>query len=223
MKVLAFDAATTCCSVACWFEGNILASSELLEERKQSEKLISMIVDTMVRADFTFASLSVIAVTYGPGSFTGVRIGLAAARGLAMASNLPLEGVTTLEALAAAPSLRESENRIICASIDARRNQIYGQLFDENHIPLSTPFIDTVVNVPRRIAEVSDKHVTVLLVGSGSTLVAPILRETTWKHHISACKPHPEATVIAKLVGNRGYKAVAGESLAPFYLRQAIV
>ncbi|SVB53720.1 uncharacterized protein METZ01_LOCUS206574, partial [marine metagenome] len=104
MKLLALDAATTSCSVACWSGGAVIAQREETAGRRQAEILMPMVQSAMREAGFDYNMLDLIAVTIGPGSFTGVRIGLAAARGIALASGLPLTGVTTLQALAAAPS-----------------------------------------------------------------------------------------------------------------------
>ena len=140
MNLLTFDVATTSCSVACWSDGII--TDEYLEcsKKQQAEILIPMILRTMEKAKIKFTSLDCIAVTIGPGSFTGVRIGLATARGLALASKLPLVGVTTLQTLASAISIQKP-NEIIVVTLDARRDQVYIQLFSNPEIPISDPFV----------------------------------------------------------------------------------
>ena len=95
MKILAFDSATSACSAAIWRDGEIPARRFVAMERGQSEALIPMVVEVLKEAGLTYAEIDFIAVTVGPGSFTGVRIGLAAARGMALAGGLPVVGVTT--------------------------------------------------------------------------------------------------------------------------------
>ena len=112
--------------------------------------------------------LDAIAVTNGPGSFTGVRIGLATARGLALAAGLPLTGVTTLQALAAAPPEDERRGRIILATLDARRDQLYGQFFDENGDPAGDPFAAAAESIPGRLERIFGDGTPLLLVGSGT-------------------------------------------------------
>ena len=124
MKLLALDAATTACSVACWSKDAVTAQREEIAGRRQAEILMPMVKSTMQEAGFDYPMLDAIAVTNGPGSFTGVRIGLATARGLALAAGLPLTGGTTLQALTAAPSEDERRGRIILATLDARQDQL---------------------------------------------------------------------------------------------------
>lgn len=96
--------------------------------RGQSERLVPMIQDVMAAADCEFSDLDAIAVTCGPGGFTGVRIGLAASRGLALALNVPTIGLSNFEVLAAAvPTL--APDRHLVVAIDAKRAEVYVQLF----------------------------------------------------------------------------------------------
>ena len=100
MLILALDTALAACSVALWGEGRILAHKSEDMARGHSERLIPMVLEVMHEAGVGFAAVTQIAATVGPGSFTGVRIALAAARGLALARHVPLIGVTTLEVVA---------------------------------------------------------------------------------------------------------------------------
>ena len=92
MKLLALDAATTSCSVACWSGGAVIAQREETADRRQAEILMPMVQSAMREAGFDYNMLDLIAVTIGPGSFTGVRIGLAAARGIPLHELTPHAG-----------------------------------------------------------------------------------------------------------------------------------
>ncbi|GAM97212.1 tsaB protein [alpha proteobacterium U9-1i] len=100
MIVLAIDTALDACSVALTRDGEALAALSERMDKGQAERLAPMVRETMAEAGMTFASLDRIAVTTGPGSFTGVRVGLSFARALALALSKPCVGVSTLEALA---------------------------------------------------------------------------------------------------------------------------
>lgn len=129
MIILAFDTAVEGCSVAVvntatgqdW-------SDRVVTDRRQAEILVPMIEEIMARAGVTFQTLDRIAVTIGPGSFTGVRIGLSTARALALASNLPLVGVSTLQVMASSAAASKGEN--ILAVLDTKREDFYGEVFD---------------------------------------------------------------------------------------------
>jgi tRNA threonylcarbamoyladenosine biosynthesis protein TsaB len=100
--VLAFDTSAGACSAAVLGgDGTVLARRCEALERGHAERLLPMLRDVLAEAGVEIADLALLAVTIGPGTFTGIRIGLAAARGLALASGLPLVGVTSLEAVAA--------------------------------------------------------------------------------------------------------------------------
>jgi tRNA threonylcarbamoyladenosine biosynthesis protein TsaB len=107
--------------------------------RGQSERLVPMIEEVMGEAGLDYQELDAIAVTRGPGGFTGVRIGLAAARGLALAWDRPIIAVSTLEAVAAATAEAERRGRVILVLLDAKRADLYVQAFDSDLAPLSEP------------------------------------------------------------------------------------
>ncbi|MCH7931874.1 MAG: tRNA (adenosine(37)-N6)-threonylcarbamoyltransferase complex dimerization subunit type 1 TsaB, partial [Proteobacteria bacterium] len=94
MNVLALDTATAACSVALWSDGTVLAQRFATMARGHAEALMPMVEAVMAEAGLAFADLDLVATTVGPGTFTGLRVGLAAARGLALAGGLPIVGVT---------------------------------------------------------------------------------------------------------------------------------
>lgn len=219
MKLLALDAATTACSVACWSAGAVTAKRLELAGRRQAEILMPMVESAMREAGFEYRMLDLIAVTNGPGSFTGVRIGLATARGLALAAGRPLAGVTTLEALAAAPSGDERRGRLIVAVLDARRDQVYGQFFHQTGDPASQPFAAAAQSIPGRLAEIGADTAPLLLVGSGAELAGRALDACGRTYRTSDGPSFAQADVIAALVAGRGFDAAAAGPVKPLYLR----
>ena len=166
MIVLALDTALAATSVAVLDGDKVLAVRCEPMERGHQERLAGIVRDTMAEAGIGFASLNRIGVTVGPGSFTGLRVGLAFAKGLALALDIPCVGVGTLEALAAsvaAPGL-------VGAVIDARRGQVYLQVF-RNGVALTQPEALPVEDVGARLEQVGAKEAT--LAGSGAALLPP--------------------------------------------------
>lgn len=128
--VLALDAALAACSAAVWADGRVIAQRFEAMARGQSEALIPMLRGTMAAAGIAFADLDALAATVGPGAYTGVRIGLAAARGMALAGGLPLLGVTTFDAVARA--VRDAEGldgSNLAVALETKRADIYVQCF----------------------------------------------------------------------------------------------
>ncbi len=136
VTVLALDSATDACSAAIWRDGGLVAHAFTRQRHGHAEILLPMIRDIMGQARQDFATLDLIATTVGPGSFTGLRIGLSSARALALAAGKPIIGLTTLEAVAAA---QPPFDGALLVAIDSRRDDIYVQLFSSALAPLSPP------------------------------------------------------------------------------------
>jgi tRNA threonylcarbamoyladenosine biosynthesis protein TsaB len=128
--LLALDTAGSACSVALWAHGRVVAQRFDRMVRGQSESLVPMVGEVLAEAGCGFAELEALAVTTGPGAFTGLRIGLATARALALARRLPLIGVTSFEVAAAAATAAERAGRRVVAALDSKRDALFLQSFD---------------------------------------------------------------------------------------------
>ncbi len=146
----------------------MLGSAREVMARGHQERLAPMARDVMARAGIGFDRLARIAVTVGPGSFTGLRVGIAFAKGLALALDLPAVGIGTLEALAAEGS------GLVFPVIDARRGQVYLQAFEDGRA-LMAPDAVSAETAAARIAELSLGR-PFTLVGSGAPLLADLAR-----------------------------------------------
>ena len=138
MRLLGFDTATTACSAALWAEGEVTAHRRIEAGGRHAEALVPMLREVAAEGSTTLAAIDRFAVTVGPGSFTGIRIGLATARGLALARKRPLIGLSTLEVLAAGVPAGEREGPVL-AALDAGRGRLYAQLFDRSLRALCPP------------------------------------------------------------------------------------
>jgi tRNA threonylcarbamoyladenosine biosynthesis protein TsaB len=145
LRVLAIDTALEACSAAVLDTGRAagLTSRSLPMMRGHAEALMPLIARVMSDANVEFAELDRIAVTVGPGSFTGLRVGVAAARAIALAAGKPAVGLTTLVALAA-PFFDADGGRTLMSVIDARHDRVYMQLFGPDGRSLVAPRITTV-------------------------------------------------------------------------------
>lgn len=192
MILLAFDTAQGALSAAVMDGEGVLASSFEPRTRGHAEALMPLLETMLAEAALSFADLDALAVTVGPGTFTGLRVGLAAARGLALARSLPLVGVTTLEAVAE-PAGAEADETCI-ALFDARRDEVYMQAFAPSLAPLTPPLLvaldEAMTHMPAG---------KLVLVGTGAELLAPRLEAAGRVFRLSAAKPQPEAQAVARL------------------------
>lgn len=163
MRILAIDTATEACSVALWNDGNINAHFELCP-REHTQRILPMVRDILAANSITLTDIDALAFGRGPGSFTGVRIGIGIAQGLALGANLPMTGVSTLATMAQGAWRKSGATRVL-AAIDARMGEVYWAEYqrDENGVWHGEE-TEAVLNpglVSERLKQLSGEWVTV--------------------------------------------------------------
>lgn len=145
MLILALDTALDACAAAILdtVSGKLVAQQSQPMKRGHAEALMPLIARVMKEAGLPFAALDRIAVTTGPGSFTGLRVGLSAARGIALAAGKPVVGLTTLSAYAA-PLVSENGEHPVISAIDARHDQVYFQVVSGDGGSLIPPKVASI-------------------------------------------------------------------------------
>lgn len=214
MKLLALDTATAACSVAVWVDGTVRAHRLRPMTRGQSEALMPMVVAALAEAGLAFADLDAVAATVGPGAFTGLRIGLAAARAMALAAGLPCLGVTTLEAVAANVPEAERHGAAVLVALDAKRADVYAQVFSASLEPLSEPAAVLPADLAGLLA-----GGPVIVAGDAAARAAEALAGAGIEARVSAAPGLPDAARVAAIAAHRraaGQPALAPE---PLYLR----
>jgi tRNA threonylcarbamoyladenosine biosynthesis protein TsaB len=226
MKLLALDTACSACSVAVRADGAIIASRAVAMRQDHAEALVPMVIDVMGEASVSFGDLDVVAVTLGPGSFTGLRTGMAAAKGFALAYDLPIVGVTSLEAVAlaawqAAP--RELPFPSLTVALETRRQSVFLQSFDPDRTPLNEPVAVTL----EEAVEALPKNGTVLA-GDAASRIVLAMDEGIKKKNVLLIDSvtGPDARYVAEIAAGRwvegGTGDVAGKpgrSVAPLYVQ----
>ncbi len=219
MNILAFETSAKAVSVALLQDDRLLAESYQNTGLTHSQTLMVMAQDLLKQCSLAAADLDAVAVAEGPGSFTGVRIGVAAAKGLAWGAEKPLVGVSTLEAMARHLSAWEGT---VCPVMDARRNQVYNGLFAAQKGELTRLKEDRAISLEELKAELARLSGPIFLVGDGSalayrTLSADIPNLVLPAEH----RMHQRALGVAlaareKLLAGGDF---SGGSLTPNYLR----
>ena len=169
MNCLAIECSAGAASVALTKDGVLVAQYFQNNGKTHSRTLLPMIQSMLETCEWTLADVNVIAVAAGPGSFTGLRIGISVAKGLAWQGDLKCCGVSTLEAMA--HPLAHMEGVVLCPVMDARRDQVYNALFSAKGGALLRMREDRAIGLADLLADLNEIHETIVLVGDGASLV----------------------------------------------------
>ena len=169
MLILAFESSAKAASVALVKDGKLLAQSSQVSGLTHSRTLLPMAEDMLKNAELSIKNVDAFAVAHGPGSFTGIRIGVSAVKGLAWAADKPCVGVSTLEAMA---WHGVAAGGYVCPVMDARRNQVYNAIFKiENGKPVRVTE-DRAIALSELKEELLALGEKVFLVGDGTEITA---------------------------------------------------
>jgi tRNA threonylcarbamoyladenosine biosynthesis protein TsaB len=168
MHILGIDTALRSCSAALLRDGEAIAWRRLAMDKGHAEHLAPMARDVLAEAPLAARDLDRIGVVIGPGSFAGVRVGLAFARALALGTRVNVVGVTSLEALAA--GARGAADRLVAAVVDARREQVFAALYASDGAPIVPPFVASPEAARARLIAAAEGR-SALVTGDGAALV----------------------------------------------------
>ena len=175
MLILAFETTAKAGSVALLEDNRLLAESYQNTGLTHSQTLMVMAEDMLKAAGKSMADVTAVAVAEGPGSFTGVRIGVAAAKGLAWGGELPCYGVSTLESMALTLGAYQG---YVCPVMDARRSQVYNTLFYVNSGVMERVSEDRAIALSDLAEELKSLKEPIFLVGDGSNLTYNTLKDS---------------------------------------------
>ena len=215
-RILSIETSTSICSVAIHERGELRAVSEIKEPGAHAEKLLDLVDAAMKQAELRMSDLDAVAVSQGPGSYTGLRIGVSTAKGIAYGLEIPLIGINTLQAMAASQLVNHGE--FVVAVLDARRKEVYTQTFGDSLQEITS--IEAVVLEEGVFASVLEKG-KVYFVGDGADKVKEEIQ------HSNAFFPENwEQSLSAKNMGQLAFEKFARqdwEDLAyfvPNYLKE---
>ncbi|MCI8869323.1 MAG: tRNA (adenosine(37)-N6)-threonylcarbamoyltransferase complex dimerization subunit type 1 TsaB [Lawsonibacter sp.] len=220
MKILALESSAAACSAALCEDGTLIAQSWQCSGLTHSRTLLPMVTDMLKNCGVPLSQAEVIAVAAGPGSFTGVRIGVSAAKGLAWAGDRPCAPCSTLESMAW--PLAHLEDRVIVCAMDARRSQVYNALFLARGGALERLCPDRAVSLEELGEELKKIEKAKIVVGDGANLCYNTLQQqgvslTLAPEHLRMQSAWGVARAAAELVRRGGL--VPAQELTPVYLR----
>lgn len=217
MLILSIDTSTRGCSVALHYDGNLVASYDLLADRSSSAMLTTLMKNAVEHAGYTLTNLDAVAVAKGPGSYTGLRVGVSTAKGLCYALDKPLLAISTLEAMATQLVPFYTADYFFCPMIDARRMEVFAAVYDY-HLKEVEP-TQAVILDQDSFAGLLAEH-PVVFFGDGAAKCRPLL-EAHPNAHFPNQLVEPSARAVGQLAAEafrRGqFEDIA--SFEPYYLK----
>lgn len=217
IRILSIETSTEVCSVALHEEGQLLGFAESRRQKSHSSLLVPMVDQLLENSKIKKSELSAVAVSKGPGSYTGLRIGTSTAKGLCYALDVPLIAVDTLRAMALEASLYVHQPTHIIPMIDARRAEVYCEVFDQDMKMISEPSAVILDDTTFKELDQSGHQV---FVGDGAAKAKDLLERrdiaSFWSHIL------PSAKFVGALAV-QSYHRSQFEDLAyfePFYLKE---
>lgn len=216
MRILSIESSAKAASVALTEDGKLVSQYFSASQLTHSKTLLKMAEDMLSNQELTIGSVDAVAVAVGPGSFTGVRIGVAAAKGLCWGADKPAIGVSTLEAMAYQGIDRR--DHVICAAMDARRSEIYNALFETDGEKLTRLCPDRAVPIAKIAEEAKNSEKPYFFLGDGAKLCYNKFLEEG-----IACAIAPEPILLQTAWGvsraAEGNQPESAQDLTPRYLR----
>ena len=219
MKILAVDTSSKICAVAILEDNKVIDEIKLDNGKTHSENLMPIIKEILDKNDLTLKDMNLIAVSVGPGSFTGIRIGIATIKPMAEVYNLPVASVTSLETLARNIENKEKDFTII-SLIDARNNQVYAGFFDTEYNLKEDEIAEDIDEVLKK----AGKYSKIIFVGDGAIIHKEKIEENLKDRNIIFTKENNQSAINT---GKIGYKKFLeknlknADTILPIYLRKS--
>lgn len=214
MKILSIDTSSSNCATALLEDDKLIDENSLNNGLTHSENLMPLIDELLKKNNIELKDIDLISVSIGPGSFTGIRIGIASIKAMAEVYNIKIASVTSLETLA---RLDESDKNKICL-IDAKNNQVYFGVFDKEYNLVEEYRADDIEN----LIDIMKKYDNSIAIGNGA-----ILHKELLENNIKGIEVLENCLQIAENTGKIGYKKFLNSTLenadtiTPFYLRKS--
>ncbi len=218
MKNLCIDTSSKVCSVALLEDDNVIAEKKISDEKTHSENLMPLLDALLNECNLSINEVELISICVGPGSFTGIRIGVAAVKAIAEILNIKVASVTSLEVLAKNYNPDDSEKYTIVPIIDAKNGQVYCGIFDEEKSAKENIFASDIDGAIERIKN----YKNVVVVGDGATLYSEKIRSV-----LSDVKIVDDSEQKASNIGKIGFEKYKNndlkdaDTICPIYLRKS--
>ena len=221
MKILAIDTSSSICSVAILEDKTVIIEKHNNDEKTHSQKLMPLIDDILKEANLSLDDIDLLACGQGPGSFTGIRIGISTVKAFADVKNIPIIGVTSLESLA----YNIKQEGLIASVIDAKHDNVYFGLYElknETYKVICEPISDSINNVIDILKQYSDKMIT--FVGDGSVVHQTLITNQLNNYNFASENDNIQTSISIGKSAFDKYKSSSYKpeyTLSPIYLKKS--
>ena len=217
MNILAFDTSTSNESIAISRNGQIIADMTTKTKRTHSERLLPTVESLLAQTDMKLEDISAIAVSIGPGSFTGLRIGLSTAKGLCFGLKIPLYTTSTLRSLANNACMNSSK---ICALLDAGRDEYYYAVYSSDLTEIRMPSFAQIGQIAQTVGDET------MFIGPVNSKIKQAISDSDIKSKFArAIDCYPKATSLIDIIeNNKGFEVFEADNIAkiePLYIRRS--
>ena len=215
MKILAVDTSSEICSVAILENDNVIVENSLNDGKTHSENLMTIMENTLEENKIKLSDIDLIACSVGPGSFTGIRIGVSSIKAIAEVLDVPVAAVTSLEALAKNVELKDVT---IVSLIDAKNDQVYAGIFDDEYNKKEEYIADSIYTVIERVKGYDN----VIFVGNAAVKYKELL-DSNFENVVVAENNLQSASSVGK-IGYKKHKEkdlTSADTIMPMYLRKS--
>ena len=218
MKILSIDTSSNLCAVAVLEDNNLIKENILDDTKNHSEKIMPVIAQTLEEANFKLNDIDLIVCDKGPGSFTGIRIGVATVMSFADSLKIPTIGITSLETLAYNVLLNEAKPSFICSLIDAKNNNVYFELYSTlADMPLS--LIQAECKNINDLSSLLKKYDNICFVGDGAIAHKSILCSSF--NNITFSNFNEISSYSLGIAGLNAFNSGRTDDILPVYLRKS--
>ena len=219
--LLHLETATTVCSVALSLDSKLLALEEVNAGYAHAENLVSFCETVLKKSGYTFSDLSAVAVSKGPGSYTGLRIGVSTAKGFCYALAIPLISVTTLQHLAAQLSVQNKASlNLFCPMIDARRMEVYCAIYDSDNKEIKETAAEIITE--NSFSEIL-KNRKLIFFGDGAEKCKAVLQPNSNAVFLDAVFPSAKNMIALAYAKFKNKEFEDTAYFEPFYLKDFLI
>ena len=218
MKILSIDTSSNLCAVAVLEDATLIKENILYDTKNQSEKIMPVIAQTLEEANLKLNDIDLIVCDKGPGSFTGIRIGVATVMSFVDSLKIPSIGITSLEALSYNVILNETKPSYICSLIDAKNDNVYFELYELKSNMPSSVLRAECMNI-NELTKLLKEYNNICFVGDGSLAYKNIL--TSNLTNVTFSNYNEISSYSLGIAGLNAYNSSRKDDLLPVYLRKS--